>query len=511
LFALGWWVGRVRARADVYAQLDLFVEVMERVRRSYVEPTDPQKMVEGAVRGMLRGLDPYSSYLNPKQYKNLESVTEGSFGGIGVVVSIRDNYPLVISPIEGSPAWEAGLVSGDMIVRIAGKPAAGLTIEEVADRLRGDPGTRVSLSLRREGETQEREVTIERRQITAHSVPYAFLATPGIGYVRLADFSEKSGAEVRDAVQRLQHDGARGLILDLRANPGGLLSQAVDVAEEFLPRGTMIVYTHGRNADQDQRYYSSDAHPLLGWPMVVLVDTTTASASEIVAGALQDLDRALILGRTTYGKGSVQSVFPLKNHDSALKLTTALYYTPSGRSIHRVHRDTTQLDDEDDEAPAPVESVRNRPLFRTVSGRKVYGGGGITPDVVVRPDTLPSLAARLEQRALPLRFANRWVNTHRGERVDASTPVPWSEFVGYLAGEKFDASAAGLQRQRPMLERMVRREMARRCCGDSAAARLFLDDDPAFRRALEVLAHARTPRGVYAAAGLPAVPERASH
>src|SRR5690242_8726462 len=163
LFALGWWVGRVRARADVYSHLDLFVEVMDRVRKSYVEPTDPQKMVEGAVRGMLRGLDPYSSYLNPKQYKNLESVTEGKFGGIGVVVSIRDNYPLVISPIEGSPAWEAGLVSGDMIVRIAGKPSAGLTIEEVADRLRGDPGTRVSLSLRREGETQEREVTIERR------------------------------------------------------------------------------------------------------------------------------------------------------------------------------------------------------------------------------------------------------------------------------------------------------------------------------------------------------------
>ena len=508
LFALGWWVGRVGARTDTYSNLDLFVEVMDRVRKNYVDATDPQKLVEGAVRGMIRGLDPYSQYLGPKQYKTLQSVTEGKFGGIGVVVGIRDNYPLVISPIEGTPAWEAGLRSGDIIVRIEGQSSAGLTIEDVADRLRGDPGSKVSLSLRREGDAEDHDVTLARQIIVTRSVPYAFMAAPGIGYVRLADFSEKSGAEVRAAVERLRAGGARGAILDLRANPGGLLSQAVDVAEEFLPRGKLIVYTHGRLTDQDQRYYSTENQPLMQWPMVVLVDNASASASEIVAGALQDLDRALILGRVTFGKGSVQSVFPLRSHDAALKLTTALYYTPSGRSIHRPTRDTTDVDEDDDAAPRDSSAPAKPALFRTEAGRKVYGGGGITPDLIVMPDSLPPVTARVEQRSLPLRFVNRWMNSHREARQDAGSPVPWSEFVGYLRQEKFAATPTDLERERPTLERALRREIARRCCGDSAAARVLLDSDPVYRRALEVLARARTPREVYSAAGLAALPER---
>jgi carboxyl-terminal processing protease len=508
LFGLGWWVGRVGARTDAYAQLDVFVEVLDRVRKSYVDPTDPAKLVEGAVRGMIRGLDPYSQYLGPKQYKNLQSITEGRFGGIGVVVSIRDNYPLVISPIEGTPAWEAGVLSGDVIVKVEGQSSAGLTIDEVADRLRGNPGTHVALTLHREGDESDRDVNLERQIIVSRSVPYAFMAAPGIGYVRLSDFSEKSGAEVRAAVERLRGQGAHEMILDLRSNPGGLLSQAVDVAEEFVPRGTMIVYTHGRSSQQDQRYYSTELHPLMQWPMVVLVDNATASASEIVAGALQDLDRALIVGRTTFGKGSVQSVFPLRAHDAALKLTTALYYTPSGRSIHKPVRDTTQADDDDEDAVAPSDSARPAPMFRTAAGRKVYGGGGITPDLVVLPDSLPPLAGRVDQRALALRFVNRWMNEHKGQPIDRTSPVPWDEFTRYLRQEKFEAATQDLDRERGALERILRREIARRCCGDSAAARVFLDGDPVFRRALDVLTRARTPRDVYAAAGLAALPER---
>jgi carboxyl-terminal processing protease len=508
LFALGWWVGRGGARTDPYAREDLLVEVLERVRQNYVDEVNPQKLMEGAIRGMLRGLDPYSQYLTTRQYRQLQSVTEGKFGGIGVVVSVRDNYPTVISPLEGTPAWEAGLQSGDVIVRIDGRSSAGLAIDEVAELLRGAEGTKVAVTVHRPGDDEVHEFTLERRIIVTRSVPYAFVAAPGVGYLRLADFSEKSGPEVRAALQRLAAAGAGSLILDLRSNPGGLLAEAVDVTEEFVPRGTLVVYTHGRLQDQDQRFYAAGSEPFTHWPMVVLVDGASASASEIVAGALQDLDRALVIGRTTYGKGSVQSVFPLRGRSAALKLTTSLYYTPSGRSIHRPARDTTTDPAGDDGDPVVPRDSAPAPRFRTAAGRTVYGGGGVTPDVAVAPDTLSPLVATIERRGLALRFANRRVTTRRGAALDGGSPVPWSELASFLEAETPGVKPPELEAQRAVLERLVRRETARRCCGDSAAARVNLDADPVFRRALEVLGRAKAPRDVFSAAGLAALPAR---
>ncbi|HEY6866369.1 MAG TPA: S41 family peptidase, partial [Candidatus Eisenbacteria bacterium] len=495
LFALGWWAGRGGARADLYSNLDLFVEILHKVEDNYVDPVDGGKLVDGAIKGMLKGLDPYSQYLDRREYGQLQSVTEGSFGGIGIVVGVRDNYPTVISPIEGTPAWKAGMRSGDIIVTIEGKSSAGLSIEEVADLLRGPKGSPVRLTVHREGEATNQEYTIEREVIHTRSVPYSFMAERGIGYVRLSGFSETSGEEVRRAVETLAAAGAQRLVLDLRLNPGGLLDQAVDVAEQFLPRNALVVYTHGRQRAQDNRYLAREPHPQLQWPVVVLVDNGSASAAEIVAGALQDLDRALLIGRTTFGKGSVQSVFPLNERSAALKLTTALYYTPSGRSIHRAAHDTLG-DDEDDSdeeaAPRGDTTTTARPVFHTAAGRIVYGGGGITPDVTVIPDSLPSLASRAETRGLPFRFANRWLNTHPGA-AGAEQP-PWDDFVAFLRAEKLPFTDAELADERPLLERAVRREVARRRGGDTAAARIALEGDPVFQRALEVLRRARGPR-----------------
>ena len=507
LFSLGWLVGRGGASGDLYGNLDLFVEVLHRVEQNYVDPIGAERLVDGALKGMLRNLDPYSQYLDEKGFANLKTQTQGVFGGIGVVVSVRDNYPTVISPIEGSPAWLAGLRSGDQIVKIDGQSSAGLTIDEAASKLRGPEGTKVTITVRREGDDEERDVPLERKVIVTRSVPYSFVVGGGVGYVRLANFSEQSGADVRSALEKLRREGAKSAVLDLRQDPGGLLEQAVDVAEQFLPKGTMVVQTKGRMRGQDQRYYTDEAGAERHWPLVVLVDRGSASASEIVAGALQDLDRALVIGTTTFGKGSVQSVFPLRGSNAALKLTTALYYTPSGRSIHRAAHDTLLASEGDEgveEPPAAAPDTTPPPRFKTAGGRTVFGGGGITPDVVLAADSLPPLTLEVERRGLPFRFANRWVNTHPGTTAGDALPAGmWDEFTRFLAAEKVKPEAQ-LAAERARLERALRRELARRVSGDAAAARVALEGDPLFARALAVLARAKAPADVFAAAGLEA-------
>jgi carboxyl-terminal processing protease len=316
---------------EAYKNLELFTEVLRQIEKNYVEPQDGQKLVQGAIKGMVQSLDPHSSFLSKDEHQDLLSETKGSFSGIGIEITVRDNVLTVVSPIEGSPAYKAGMQAGDRIIKIDGKVAADMTLPEAVKSIRGEKGTKVTLTIMREGIEKPLEFTVTRDVIPIKSVRSTVL-TPKIAYVRIANFQSKTTNDLSAELDRLENGRKlEGLILDLRNNPGGLLSQAIDVSDLFLNSG-VIVSTKGRESSQDMKATAHKAKAERNYPLVVLVNGGSASAAEIVAGALQDNKRALILGTKTFGKGSVQTIIPLSD-GSGLRLTTAMYYTPSGRSI----------------------------------------------------------------------------------------------------------------------------------------------------------------------------------
>jgi len=318
--------------ASTYDELKIFTEVLDIVQHSYVETPKSKELIYGAIKGMLNALDPHSSFLTPDEFKELQIETKGEFGGVGIEITIKDGWLTVVSPIEDTPAYKVGIKAGDKIIKINGKPTKDMSLTEAVKLIRGPKGTKVTLTIWRSEFTEPKDFEITRGIISIKSVKAKTLE-PGYGYVRLTSFQENTTAELKKALLKLekQNSPLKGIILDLRNNPGGLLDQAVKVADEFLNKG-LIVYTKGRLKGQQMRFNAhKNKHPH-PYPIVVLVNGGTASAAEIVAGALQDHHRAFLIGQTTFGKGSVQTIIPLED-GSALRLTTALYYTPSGRCI----------------------------------------------------------------------------------------------------------------------------------------------------------------------------------
>ncbi|MEQ8230531.1 MAG: S41 family peptidase [Gammaproteobacteria bacterium] len=311
----------------------VLVEVFHKIKQDYVEPIDDKTLIENAMRGMLSGLDPHSAYLDSDEYLDLQEGTSGEFGGLGIEVGMEDGFVKVIAPIDDTPAQEAGIQAGDVIVRIDDTPIKGMSLNEAVAKMRGKPGTAIKLTIVREGEEQPLVFDITRAMVKVRSVRSRLLE-PGFGYIRISQFQGPTGDDLRKQLRELKEqseDGLHGLVLDLRNNPGGILGAAVSVADAFLESG-LVVYTDGRIEDSELEFSARPPDLLKGAPLIVLVNEGSASASEIVAGALQDRQRALVMGRQTFGKGSVQTILPM-NNKAALKLTTARYYTPSGRSI----------------------------------------------------------------------------------------------------------------------------------------------------------------------------------
>jgi carboxyl-terminal processing protease len=317
-------------------ELRTFTDVFANIKNNYVEPVDDKELIDNAVRGMLSGLDPHSAYLDAESYEELQVGTTGEFGGLGIEVGMENGFVKVIAPIDDTPAQKAGVEAGDLIIRLDDTPVKGMTLKEAVDLMRGKPGTSITLTIVREGHDKPIKAVITRAVIKVKSVKSRLLDS-GFGYLRITQFQSGTGETLLEAISKLKKDAGgslKGIVLDLRNNPGGVLNAAVDVADAFIDKG-LVVYTEGRTEDSRVEFPASPGDVLNGAPIVVLVNVGSASASEIVAGALQDHKRAIIMGSKTFGKGSVQTVLPM-NDGSALKLTTARYYTPSGRSIQAV-------------------------------------------------------------------------------------------------------------------------------------------------------------------------------
>lgn len=482
-----------------YNRARLFDQVKTHVSRYYVESVPDSLLYRHAVRGLLDELgDPHTAYLPPDRLERLRETTTGRYAGVGIQIDVRDQWVTVVAPLAGTPADAAGVLSGDRIVEIDGRTTRGLTSEEAVKALRGNPGSRVRITVERPGAPDSLRFQLTRREIVFAPVQNAVLLRDGVGYVDLTVFGEESKAGVQKAVDSLRAAGMRALVLDLRGNPGGLLDQGVAVSELFLDPGQEIVAMKGRARGSNQTFVDQRPQAYANLPIVVLVDSTSASASEIVAGALQDHDRAAVVGTTTYGKGSAQSLIPTVG-GGAVKLTTALWYTPVGRSISRMPSDTA---DDDDTAADSTP----RPKFRTDGGRIVYGGGGITPDVIVADPVLDS-TSRAFERALGTnipRFRDMLTAYAISLRGSPAVPDPAFTVTPAMRAELYRRMTRGgvtvdsmlYERAAPLVSRALGYEIARYVFGRKGEFLRRAQNDETVRTALALLAGAKDQRTV---------------
>jgi carboxyl-terminal processing protease len=420
--------------ASIYNYVKLLDKVAFFINQRYVDSVDVRDMTFAGIRGMIETLDPFSSLQDAKAHDQLMEMTEGKYEGLGMTIAKRGDWITVISPLEGTPAYRMGIRAGDKIVKIDDKSAQGMSSEEAANLMRGERGTTVVLTIKREGVEELLEYEVERAIIELTNVPYHGIMDGDIGYVRLSKFSKDSGKELREAIEDLKEQGAKGMIFDLRSNGGGLLDQAVETANLFLEKDRLIVYTQGRT-EVKKEFYASDSPVYPDGPLVVLVNEGTASASEIVSGAVQDWDRGVIIGNTTFGKGLVQQIYGMPN-DTYLKLTIAKYYVPSGRCIQkpeRAKRQSAQEEPEEEGEESEIVEAEEKEVFFTKGGREVYGGGGIVPDLEIEQERLKPIEINLERQSMFFSFAVSYIAKHpeisRNFEVDDQILAEFRQFL----------------------------------------------------------------------------------
>lgn len=410
---------------------EILINLMRELSLNYVDEVSPDRLMQQAAAGMTRTLDPYTEFMPEEQMSDFELLTTGKYGGVGSLIRKKGDYVIFAQPYKGSPADRAGIRIGDRIVRIDGQEARGMTIEQVSALLKGSPGTKVKLTVERLLGGEQQELTLRRERIAIPSVPYYGYVADGIGYIQHSDFTEGSYDELRAALEALQREGElRGLILDYRSNGGGILQEAVKIVSLFVPKGTEVISTRGRAKDAGHTFRTESAPVAPNLPLAVLVNGNTASSAEIVAGALQDLDRAVLIGQKTFGKGLVQSTRPL-GYNTMVKMTTAKYYMPSGRCIQAI--DYSAHEGRGGAKQVPDSLVH---AFTTRAGRTVYDGGGITPDLRTEPQYVSRFAMTLYALGFIEDFVDDYMREHAADTIDnrtfSITDADYDRFVAFM-------------------------------------------------------------------------------
>jgi len=480
---------RAKGEEDYSHSLQLFSTLLGMVEENYATEVDSDKAVYGAIDGMLRTLDPHSKFFTPKEFTALREDQRGKYYGLGITVTTRFGKVTVVSPpFPGSPAEKVGLRVGDVISHVNGESTQNMELNEVVSRLKGPRGTTVKIKIVRPGVDEPLELSVIRDEIAKYTINNAFLIKPRIGYIKLDSFAETSGQELRDALKKLDYKSLDGLVFDLRGNPGGLLAEAIEIGETFLQKGQMIVETRGRTRGSNRPYASQRVNSDNLYPIVVLINKNSASASEIVAGALQDHDRAIVVGETSFGKGLVQSVYTLQKN-AGLALTTQKWFTPSGRLIQRDYSKISQFDYYNHRTePGKKDDIKYSDL-----GRVVYGGGGITPDYIVQDEKSNDFRDSMAKHFVFFTFGRDFLA--KNPPIDPSfqvTEAILDQFKQHLQKRNITYSEKDFQDNKDFVKRQIRYEVIYNRLGVQEAARTLLDGDPVVEKGLELMPEAKT-------------------
>ncbi len=481
---------------NLYSQVQLFSEVLQKLKQFYVTDLSDEELIKAAIQGMLGSTDPHTNYFTADEFKDFTTSTKGAFGGLGIQIDKIGDYITVVSPIEGTPAYRMGITAGDKIIKVNGESVVGLSTDEAIKRMRGDVGSRVEITIGRPGVAEPLVFDIVRETIKIKSVPYSFKLDNGTGYLRISQFNENTVTELRTALASLEAEGITGLIIDLRFNPGGLLDQAVDTVNEFIGQNRLVVETKGRT--ENKQLYTRFTTKERNYPIIVLVNEASASASEIFAGSLQDWDKGLVMGKNTFGKGSVQQLIPLSN-GNGIKITTSYYYIKSGRCIHKMSNDKLLKGQQLSPDDLKKEDDKNhKQVYYTANNRKVYGGGGIQPDIIAESDFLTMFGAELRRKNVFFNFAVEYLVDHNRQMENFEiTDKIYNDFLSYASKQDIKYTQADLDSTSAYIRNTIKSELVRKVKGDSEAYKVTITQDKQLLQALEMFDRFKTLKAMF--------------
>ncbi len=486
-----------KEKTNLYKKIQLFNEVLFKLQENYVDDLDAETLIDAAIEGMLDKADPHTVYFTAEEFDRFNTDTKGEFSGLGISIDKKGDYITVVSPIEGTPAYRLGIQAGDKIVRVDGDYVVGMSTDAVISIMRGEKGTKVVIGIERPGIEKELEFEIIREIIKVKSVPYAYKMDNGVGYIKIRQFSSTTTKELREQLNDLEEQGIRGLIIDLRYNPGGLLSEAVNTVNEFIGPDKRVVFTKGKTEDSNNEYITRYDRIRDDYPIVVLINGSSASASEIFAGSLQDWDRGLVVGTTSFGKGSVQRLFPLTD-GNGIKITTAKYYINSGRCIHKDLNDTLLKDkrvingemsnEEFNKLQQEADDENHEHIYYTSNGRIVYGGGGITPDIEIKQSRLTDLAVDIRRKNLVFDYTVNYMIEHDKE-VDLNFKADddlVTNFFSYVSEKGIEFTEVQADSTISWIRASLTSNIIEKEFGTEASYKVIIQEDNQLQKALEL-------------------------